>query len=155
MGWGSEIGMLGFKIKWFFPMGCFGGCCFSRMSWTLSKWVWKAIWLLRCSGWPVLLSPICLSAALTFPSIMSLENFLVSWSVGELWPLYSLANWLWIVCPSSSKLAGFPSFQRFSRLSICFVCSLVFDLAWGFCSNRAGRIILTFNATPSSAELSA
>ena len=52
----------------------------------------------------MLLSAISLRAALTFPSIMSLENFLVSWSDSELRPLYSLAKQLWIVCPSSSKL---------------------------------------------------
>ena len=103
----------------------------------------------------MLLSVISLSAALTFPSITSLENLLVSSSVDELRPLYSLANQLWIVCPSSSKLARSPSIQRFSRRSRCFVCSLVLDLAWGFWSSRAGRIIAALSATPSSAELSA
>ena len=36
MGWGSVAGMFGFTSASFLR-GCFGGCCFSRMSQTLSE----------------------------------------------------------------------------------------------------------------------
>lgn len=96
MEWGSETGMFWFTSA-FSLWGCFGGCCISRMSRTLSKWVWR---LLTCSGWHVLLScsnqPECCMLSPFFSSWV--WRILVSWSVGEIWPLYSLVSQLgWFV----------------------------------------------------------
>ena len=71
----SSLGFCGRDVwvhKCFFPKGL----VLLQQDVLNSEWVWKSICLLRWSGWPVLLSAISLRAALTFPSIMSLENFL-------------------------------------------------------------------------------
>ena len=52
--WNGVLRLECFGSQVLFPLwGCFAGCCISRMSRTLSKWVWR---LLTCSGWHVLLS---------------------------------------------------------------------------------------------------
>ena len=89
MGWGSRTGVLRLTIVTSMR-GCFGGCFFSKMSWTLSEGALGSIMMSKCSGRPVLSSAISVSAALTLPSIISFENILKICSVGAFRLLPSL-----------------------------------------------------------------
>ena len=112
--------------------GCFGGCFFNKMSWTLSDGALGSNMVSICSGRPVVLLAIILSATPILPSIISFENYLEVWSVGAFRLLLFLDKQFWIVCPSSNKLSRFLSFHRLRQRSKCFTAdfqSKVYNIA--------------------------
>ena len=108
--------------------GCFGGCFFSKTSWTLSEGALHGIDYSVYMQWSACVIVGNQSQRRPpLPSIISFENFLEIWSVGAFRLLPSLEKQLWIVCPSSNRLSRFPSFHWPRRHSKCFTCSFVRD----------------------------